>query len=75
MLGGLGNTDREPTYEIVGAALEEGQDNEIRLGKWKGDWRDGRLNYYPGLVDWCFCGWFLPQSLSFSYPCTSCPLE
>ena len=32
MLGGLGNTDREPTYEIVRAAFEEGQDNEIRLG-------------------------------------------
>ena len=32
MLGGLGNTDREPTNEIFGAAFEDGLDDEIRLG-------------------------------------------
>ena len=57
MLMGLGNTDREPTYEIFGPPIEEGQDvKEGQIGfqslrKWKGDWRGGRLNYYQGPDD------------------------
>ena len=32
MLGGLGNIDREPTYEIFEFAFKEGQDVKNRLG-------------------------------------------
>ena len=31
MLMGLGNIDREPTYEIFGPPIEEGQDVRDRL--------------------------------------------